>query len=98
MPSIVATPEGRAFIGSAGTPALATAGTGDVLAGLCAGLLAQGLAPADAACCALHLGGLAAQRYAAEHGPHGMIATDLLDHVPRAFADVLASGDVPDAG
>ncbi len=82
MPSVVGTPDGRVFIGGAGNVALATAGTGDVLAGMTAGLLAQGLAPAEAAVCALHLGGRAADRYAATRDPRTMLATDLLRELP----------------
>ena len=87
MPSVVGTPEGAAFINATGNPALATAGTGDVLAGLCAGLLAQGLPPARAAVAALHLGGAAADRYAAHRHPQTMIATDLLDQLPLVLQE-----------
>ena len=82
MPSVVGCPDGRAYINGTGNPALATAGTGDVLAGLCAGLLAQGLAPVEAAVCALHLGGAAADRYARHRAAQTMLATDLLDQLP----------------
>jgi NAD(P)H-hydrate epimerase len=83
-PSVVATPDGTTFVGSTGGPALATAGTGDVLAGLCAGFLAQGLAPVRAAAAAMHLGGAAADRYATHADPRTMQATDLLHEVPPA--------------
>jgi NAD(P)H-hydrate epimerase len=85
MPSLVGTPEGRVYVGRTGGPSLATAGTGDVLAGSCAGLLAQGLSPERAAVCALHVGGAAADRYAAHRHPHTMIATDLLDELPHVL-------------
>ena len=87
MPSVVGTPDGAAFINATGNPALATAGTGDVLAGLCAGLLAQGVAPTAAAVAALHLGGAAADRYVAHHHPRTMIATDLLDQLPLVLKE-----------
>jgi len=87
LPSVVGTPDGAAFINATGNPALATAGTGDVLAGLCAGLLAQGLPPVPAAVAALHLGGAAADRYAAHHHPRTMIATDLLDQLPLVLKE-----------
>jgi NAD(P)H-hydrate epimerase len=87
--SIVAGPAGRTYVGSTGTPALATAGTGDVLAGQCAGLLAQGLSPLDAAAAALHLGGAAAQRYASTRDARTMTASDLIDELPRATRDRL---------
>ena len=86
-PSIVAGPAGRTFVSGINTPALATAGTGDVLAGQCVGLLAQGLSPLDAAATALHVGGAAAKRYAATHDSRSMVATDLLDMIPRVAAE-----------
>ncbi|MFB6099450.1 MAG: NAD(P)H-hydrate dehydratase [Salinibacter sp.] len=89
-PSVVAGPKGEAFIGSITTPALATAGTGDVLAGQCVGLLAQGVPPVKAAAIALHVGGAAAERYGATHDPRSMVATDLLDMIPRAAAERFA--------
>lgn len=82
MPSIVAAPNGTAFVNGTGNPALATAGTGDVLAGLCVSLLAQGLPPTQAALCALHLGGAAADRYAAHTESRTMMALDLLTQLP----------------
>jgi NAD(P)H-hydrate epimerase len=89
QPSIVAGPDGRTFLGSTGTPALAAAGTGDVLAGQCVALLAQGLAPVPAAATALHLGGAAARRYADTRDPRTMGASDLVDQLPRATRERL---------
>lgn len=83
MPSVVAAPDGTAFVNGTGNPALATAGTGDVLAGLCVSLLAQGLPPTRAALCALHLGGAAADRYAAHTDGRTMMALDLLNQLPH---------------
>ena len=66
--TVVATPDGTAWVNPTGSPALATAGTGDVLAGLLVSLLAGGL-PADrAAVSAAFLHGLAGRRVAAERG------------------------------
>lgn len=86
-PSLVAAPDGRTLVGSTGTPALATAGTGDVLAGQCVGLLAQGLSPLEAAATALHLGGAAARRYARTRDPRTMNASDLIGELSRATAE-----------
>ncbi|MFB6271962.1 MAG: NAD(P)H-hydrate dehydratase [Salinibacter sp.] len=86
-PSIVAGPTGRSFVSGISTSALATAGTGDVLAGQCIGLLAQGVPPLEAAAAALHVGGAAAERYGATHDSRTMVATDLLDMIPRAAAE-----------
>jgi NAD(P)H-hydrate epimerase len=82
FPSVVAGPEGRAYVGSTGSPALATAGTGDVLAGLGAGLLAQGVAPLRAAAAALHLGGAAADRFTASRAGRTLLAPDLAGELP----------------
>ncbi len=87
MPSVVGLPDGRVLVGGAGNTALATAGTGDVLAGMIVGLLAQGLAPAEAAICALHLGGRAADRWAATRDPRTLLATDLLAELPFVLTE-----------
>lgn len=90
MPSVIACPDGRVFINGTGNPALATAGTGDVLSGMCAGLLAQGLPPDRAAVCALHVGGAAADRYAAQQDGRTMMALDLLDQLPHVLRERFA--------
>ncbi len=83
MPSVVGLPDGRVIVGGAGNAALATAGTGDVLAGMTAGFLAQGATPAAAALCALHAGGRAAERWSRTHGIATLQATDLLRFLSR---------------
>jgi ADP-dependent NAD(P)H-hydrate dehydratase / NAD(P)H-hydrate epimerase len=65
--------------------ALATAGTGDVLAGMLTGLLAQGLQPFDAASAAVYLHATAGERVSAELGQAGLLASDLLPQIPRAL-------------
>ena len=65
-------------------PALATAGTGDVLAGVIAGLVAQGCSTFDAASVGVFLHGAAADLVAADLGQAGLIASDLLPALPRA--------------
>jgi NAD(P)H-hydrate epimerase len=71
-----------------GNPGMATGGTGDVLTGVIAGLLAQGLVPFDAAHLAAHVHGLAGDLAAAELGQVSLIASDLLDWLPAAFRAV----------
>lgn len=92
MPSVVAGTDGRVYLGSITTPALATAGTGDVLAGQCVGLMAQGVPPIQAAAAALHVGGAAAERYTATHDPRSMVATDLIETIPRVAAERFRNG------
>jgi len=88
--SLVATPEGGLFINPSGSPALATAGTGDVLAGLLGGLLAQGLSPLDAARLAVYTHGLAGEGLAAEQGGAGLLASELCLALPRVLARMAA--------
>jgi NAD(P)H-hydrate epimerase len=73
------------YVNQTGNPALATAGTGDVLSGLIAALLAQGLAPFEAAVLGTHLHGWAADLWQQRHGPSGLTARDLADLLPAAF-------------
>lgn len=82
--TVIAAPNGQGLvINRHATPFLASAGTGDVLAGLCVGLLAQGMPPFAAACAAVWLHGDAARRI----GP-GLIAEDLSEMLPAVLADL----------
>jgi len=76
-PTVIAG-EGNVWINSSGSSALATVGTGDVLAGLLGSFLAQGASPIDAACVACFLHGRAGELAAAEKGLRGVIAGDLM--------------------
>ncbi|KRE05921.1 hypothetical protein ASE63_06300 [Bosea sp. Root381] len=83
--SVIASPQGRAAINTTGSAALATAGSGDVLGGLIAGLMAQGVPALEAACAAVWLHGRAGEEAGA-----GLIADDLPEIVPRLLVE--ASG------
>ncbi len=83
--TVVAAPDGRLTVVPFATPALATAGTGDVLAGTIVALLAQRLAPFDAAVVGAYLHGLAGQMAQREIGKAGPVAGDLLPRLPQAM-------------
>ena len=83
--TVVAEPEGRTVINPFANPGLATAGSGDVLAGAIVGFLAQGLAPFAAAAMGVYLHGLAGELVRSELGVAGMVAGDLLPALPRAL-------------
>jgi len=80
--TVIASPDGQSSTSSVANPGLASAGTGDVLAGVIAGLLAQGLSLFDAAACGVFLHGEAGEMVRARLGDTGMIASDLLPVLP----------------
>jgi len=71
------------FVNQTGNPGMAVGGSGDVLAGMIAGLLGQKLPPLEAAACAAWLHGAAGDKCAAELGQYGMLPTDMLMEIPR---------------
>lgn len=81
--TIIASPKGTTRLSPFANPALASAGTGDVLAGVISGLLAQGLSPLDAATCGVYLHGVAGEELRKQFGNAGVIATDLLPQIPK---------------
>ena len=83
--TIVAYPDGRAMVSPFANPGLATAGTGDVLAGSIAGLLSQGVSLEDAAALGVYLHGLAGECVRSRLGDTGMVASDLLPELPLAI-------------
>lgn len=86
-PSIVATSDGATFVNPTGNAGMATAGTGDVLAGLVAGLLAQGLGPVAAAAAAAYAHGAAGDRAREDLGEWGMTAGDVASRIPKALME-----------
>lgn len=92
--SIIAGVDGAWVVNASGNPGLASAGTGDVLSGFVAALLAQGMAPGHALAAAVHLHGLAADRcVAAGLGPVGLTAGELIDPARAQLNQWLAFGN-----
>ena len=84
--TVIAFPDGRAWINPTGSPAMATGGTGDILTGLIAGFLAQFPDhPEPAILAAVYLHGLAGELGAKALGEQALIATDLLRYLPEAM-------------
>ncbi len=86
LPSIIASPDGQVVINPTGNPSVGTAGTGDVLSGIVAGLLAQGLSPMLAALSGIHIAGTAADLFVEERAAGSMMAHDILEWLPVALA------------
>lgn len=85
--TLIAAPDGTLWRNTTGNAGLARGGSGDVLAGMTAGLLACGLPAADAAACAVWLHGTAADRAAQRRGEYGMLPQDLFAELGRLFAE-----------
>jgi NAD(P)H-hydrate epimerase len=79
--TLVASPDGLVAVSCGATPALATAGTGDVLSGVLAAMLAKGLEPFDAACAAVRLHALAGILAAERRGAEGVVASDVVEQL-----------------
>ena len=82
-------PDGKVYFNPTGTPALATGGTGDVLTGVLAAFLAQGMRPEFAAIAAPFVHGLAGELAAQVHGTFGVTAADVADQLGRAIKSVI---------
>jgi NAD(P)H-hydrate epimerase len=88
--SLVATPDGNVWINTTGTPAMATGGTGDILTGMIAGLVAQHPTEIAAAVrAAVWLHGRAGELGAEELTEQCLIATDLLRYLPKAIRELV---------
>jgi len=83
--TVIAAPDGRITDNPIATPALASGGTGDVLAGVIAGFLAQGLSPFEAAVTGVHVHSVAGLDLEADLGRAGVLASDLLPQIPRVM-------------
>ena len=91
--TVIAAPDGRAAVSQAAEPALATAGTGDVLTGAIGALLAQGASPFNAAQLAVYLHAEAGRRAARSRGTLGTTATDIRNELPLTLRSL--SGEEP---
>ena len=93
--TVIAAPDGRAWINSTGNPGMAKAGSGDVLTGMLAGILAQhGHTDWNlATCLGVYLHGLAGDIAAEKFGETSLMATDLIHAIPRAFAHLATERD-----
>jgi NAD(P)H-hydrate epimerase len=83
--TLISNPEGETFVNLTGSPAMATAGSGDVLVGLIGSLIVQGVDPYDAAIMGTYLHGLAGDMAVKEVGQRSLIATDIMNKIPDTF-------------
>ena len=83
--SRIVDPEGNIFYNSTGNPGMAKGGSGDVLTGMICGLIARGYTPAEAACLATYLHGLAGDITAAKKSQEAMLPVDVVEHIPNAI-------------
>jgi hydroxyethylthiazole kinase-like uncharacterized protein yjeF len=91
--TLIAEPGGIVAVSRGGAPALATAGTGDVLSGVVAALLAKRIDPFHAACAGVALHAAAGRLAARRIGPEGVIASDVIGLLPAALAGTAGGGD-----
>ena len=87
-PTVTGTPDGNVWINSTGNPGMATGGMGDVLTGVIAGLMAQGVSSERAGVLGVYVHGLAGDIVSERLGTHGLIASDVLEAVPEAIASL----------
>ncbi|MBC2714703.1 MAG: NAD(P)H-hydrate dehydratase [Desulfobacteraceae bacterium] len=88
--TLTAHPDGHICINPTGNPGMASAGMGDVLTGMIAGFLSQGYSSRAATQLAVYLHGDAADKLAAQKGPYGYIASDIMDKLPEAIGGLFA--------
>lgn len=87
--TVIAAPEGNCHVNTTGNPGMATAGSGDVLTGMIAALMGQGLSYFEAACLGAHVHGLAGDMAAKKIGQTSLTAGDLLRFLPEAFKSLV---------
>lgn len=87
--TVIANKNNKFNINPTGNPGMATAGSGDVLAGIIASFIGQGINPYDATCCAAFIHGLAGDLVSQDKGEYGLIATDIIEKIPYAICKIL---------
>jgi ADP-dependent NAD(P)H-hydrate dehydratase / NAD(P)H-hydrate epimerase len=87
-PTVTASREGNCFLNSTGNPGMATAGAGDVLSGIIAGLWAQGMSDIEAAWAGVYLHGLSGDIASKKLGERSLVASDIIDYLPLALQSV----------
>jgi NAD(P)H-hydrate epimerase len=88
--TVIATADGKVFINPTGNPGMASGGMGDVLAGIIAALLGQGLSGVDAMKLGVYVHGYVGDRVAESKGPIGILASDIVEGLPKALAEFTA--------
>jgi ADP-dependent NAD(P)H-hydrate dehydratase / NAD(P)H-hydrate epimerase len=88
--TVIATPDGKVFINPTGNPGMASAGMGDVLAGMLASLLGQGLSPEEAMKLGVYLHGFVGDKVARDKGEIGLTASDIIEGLPAGLRDLSA--------
>ena len=88
VPTLVTSPDGHTYINSSGNPGMSGGGSGDVLTGIIAGLLAQGMDAVRAAAAGVYLHGLAGDKAAEQKGMLGMLAGDILSALPGVLREL----------
>ncbi len=91
--SLIADPQGNIVVGPRGSPALATAGSGDVLAGIVGAMLTS-LPPFEAACCGVYFHAHAGERWSAQKGDRGLLAREIADELPTLLHEHTALSEL----
>ena len=91
--TIVSTASGEIYLNPTGNPGMATAGSGDVLSGIISGLMCQGLSPLNATVAGVYIHGRAGDRGAQIKGQRGLVAGDLIDHLPVVLYELESGSD-----
>ncbi len=86
--TVVSSSEGKIYVNKSGNPGMATAGAGDVLAGMVGALLARGFSPFEAAKVGVYLHGCAGDLAAEEKGQESMLASDIIEKIPHAIKEI----------